>query len=487
MNERTIFKTLPLGVTFDDVLLVPVRSPVKSRSDVDVKTNLTKKIKLKIPFIPANMDTVTESSMAIAVAHEGSLGIIHRFHSIEREVEEVKKVKRVEDLVLYHPVTLFPNHTLADVLFQIDRYDTRSFLVVDEKNKLLGILTSRDYQFEKNLSTKVSKMMTPVERLITATYNTTLEQAKKILSEKRLEKLPLVYKDGTLAGLYTAKDIIYFESKPNALRDKEGRLMVGASVGVVGDYMERASELVKAEVDLLLVDVAHGHADHTIDAIKVLKKKFPNVQLMGGNIATAAAAKDMIKAGVDSVKVGIGPGSVCTTRTMSGVGVPQLSAVHEVSVECSKVGIPVVADGGAKTPGDIVKALAAGADVVMSGNMFAGTEEAPGQKIVIESKTYKVYHGSSTSETAKNRNKNGDFSKLAKHQLNYVEGAEALVPYKGFVDKMIYRTLGGITSGFSYCGAHTIQDLHKNARFIMVTPTGVKESSFHDVNFARSH
>ena len=487
MNENTLFKKLPLGVTFDDVLLVPVRSSVKSRSDVDVKTNLTKKIKLKIPFIPANMDTVTECNMAIAVAHEGSMGIIHRFHSIEREVEEVKKVKRVEDLVLRHPVTLFPSHTLADVLFLIDRYDTRSFLVVDEKNKLLGILTSRDYQFEKNLNTKVNKMMTPLERLIIAPHDTTLEQAKKILSEKRLEKLPLVNKDGTLAGLYTAKDIIYFESKPNALRDKEGRLMVGASVGAIGDFMERAEELVKAEVDLLLVDVAHGHADHIIDAIKSLRRKFPNVQIMGGNVATGYAAKDLIKAGVDSVKVGIGPGSVCTTRTMSGVGVPQLSAVHEVYMECSKAGVPVIADGGAKSPGDIVKALAAGADVVMSGNMFAGTEEAPGQTVVIDSKTYKIYHGSSSSATAKNRNKLGDFGKLAKHQVNYVEGAEALVPYKGPVDKLINRMLGGIKSGFSYCGAHNIQDLQNNAKFIMVTSTGVKENGFHDVHYARSN
>lgn len=469
------------GLTFDDVLLVPRKSSVKSRKDVDTSSRVTRKIKLKFPVIPANMDTITESPMAIAVAREGSIGIIHRFQSVDREVEEIKKVKQVEDLILYHPICLRPHHTLADLMSQIDRYETYSFLITDPGNHLLGILTRRDYQFITNLSTPISKIMTPVEKLVTAPVGTRINKAKEIISRHRLEKLPLINPDKTIAGLYTAKDILYFESKPDALRDSQQRLMVGGSIGATGDFLERAIALDKAGVDLLLVDVAHGHANHILSAIKTVRSRVPKQQIIAGNVATEEAAKDLIRLGVDAIKVGVGPGSVCTTRLVAGVGVPQLSAIYEVAKICRKNDIPLIADGGTKNSGDIVKALAAGADIVMAGNQFAGTDEAPGDTITISQKVYKIYRGSSTYTSATARNQRGDFGKLAKHQINHVEGAEAIVPYKGPVEGVIAKMIGGISSGLSYCGAHNISQLHQNARFVLVTPNGLRESSHHDV------
>lgn len=476
-----VFSHLPTGLTFDDVLLIPQLSPVSSRNHVSVKTNITPKISLNIPFIPTNMDTVTESLMAISVAHEGSLGIIHRFMSVEREVEEIKKVKRTEDLILHHPLILHPNQTLGDVYFQIDRYQVSSFLITDEKGKLLGILTKRDYQLENNLSLKVEKLMTPFSRLITAPNSTTLSEAKKILISHRIEKLPLINPDRTIAGLYTVKDIVRYESNPLATRDEQGNLRVGASVGATNDYMDRAIELDKVGADLILVDVAHCHAKHILQSLKKLRKRLPHQEIIAGNIATSEAALDLIKTGIDAIKVGIGPGSVCTTRIMAGVGVPQLSAIFETAKVCHKHHIPVIADGGAKNSGDIVKALAAGADIVMAGNLFAGTDEAPGDVIKLNGKTYKSYRGSSTYSTAVARNSKGDFGKLAKHQEKHIEGAEALMPYKGPVHHVISSLLGGITSGFSYCGAGNISSLRKNAKFILVTANGIRENNHHDV------
>jgi len=476
-----IFSRLPTGLTYDDVLLVPQRSSVSSRDYVSTASYLTHSIKLHLPIIPANMDTVTESLMAIAAAYEGSLGIIHRFMSIEREVEEIKKVKRTEDLVLRHPITLRPNQTLADVFFQIDRYQIGSFLVADEKNKLLGILTKRDYQHETKLSTKVDQLMTPYSKLIVGTSATTIEKAKKILKENRLEKLPLINSDRTISGLYTAKDIIKFESKPFATRDKFGHLSVGASVGANYDYLDRAIELDKSGADLILVDVAHGHANHIIQAIIKLRKRLPHQQIIAGNIATPQAAIDLIRTGINAVKIGIGPGSVCTTRIAAGVGVPQLSAIYETAKICHRAQIPVIADGGAKSSGDIVKAIAAGADIVMAGNLFAGTDEAPGDVVKLNGKLYKKYHGSSTASAAVARNNNGDFGKLAKHQEKHVEGAEALSPYHGSVSQVFTQLMGGITSGFSYCGAKDVRSLQKNAHFILVTPNGLRENNHHDV------
>lgn len=477
----TLFSQIPTGLTYDDVLLLPRKSSVKSRKDVDTSSNVTRKIKLKIPVIPANMDTITESQMAIAVAREGSMGIIHRFQSIDREVEEIKKVKRVEDLILYHPVCLRPQHTLADVMFQIDRYETYSFLVTDPNNHLLGVLTRRDYQFVTNLSTPLSNIMTPLEKLITSPARTRIKEAKEIISRHRLEKLPLINPDKTVAGLYTAKDILYFESKPNALRDSQQRLMVGGSIGATGDYLERAIALDKAGVDLILVDVAHGHADHILSAIKMVRRRLPKQQIIAGNVATTEAAKDLIKLGVDAIKVGVGPGSVCTTRIVAGVGVPQLSAIYEVAKVCRKNDVPLIADGGTKNSGDIVKALAVGADIVMAGNQFAGTDEAPGDVITVNQKIYKIYRGSSTYTSATARNQKGDYGKLAKHQINHVEGAEAMVPYKGPVEGVIAKIMGGISSGLSYCGAHNISQLRRNAKFVLVTPNGLRENSHHDV------
>ena len=476
-----VFSKIPTGLTYDDVLLLPKRSPVNSRTEVNLSSHLTPKIKLHFPVIPANMDTITETQMAIAMAREGSLGIINRFQSIDNEVAQIKAVKKIEDLILHQPLILSPSHCLSDVLFQVDRYNTTSFLIVDSKNKLVGILSQMDYRFASDLNTPVSKMMTPLEKIVFAPRDTSIYQAKGLLERHRLEKLPLVNPDGTIFGLYTAKDILYFESKPNALRNYNKHLMVGASIGATGDFLERATELDKAGADLLLVDVAHGHADHILSAVKKVRSRFPKQEIIAGNVATTLAARDFIKIGVDAIKVGIGPGSVCTTRIVAGVGVPKLSAIHEVSKVCSKAKIPLIADGGTKNSGDIVKALAAGDDVVMAGNLFAGTDEAPGEIVTFNQKGYKFYYGSSSHKATVERNKRGDFGKLAKHQVTRVEGAEGLVSYKGPVTKIIDQLIGGLSSGFSYCGAHNIKTLRKNAEFILVTANGLHENSHHDV------
>ena len=361
-----------MGITFDDVLLVPVKSSVKSRSLVNLSTKLTRGITLKIPIIPANMDTVTESPMAITVAREGGIGIIHRFQSIERELEEVKKVKKIEDMVLRHPLKLKPSDTLEKLWYNVDRFNVSSFVITNEAGALLGLVTKRDYQFEYDPKTRIDKIMTPVKKLVTAQEETSIEQAKTILHKNRVEKLPLIGAGNKFCGLYTVKDIVNFESKPNALRDAKGRLMVGASVGVTGDFLERALELNKAEVDALVVDVAHGHAEHVFTALKKLRGALPRLQIIAGNVATYEGAIDLIKCDVDGIKVGIGPGSVCTTRIVAGVGVPQLTAIVDCSRACREAGIPLIADGGVKNSGDVVKALAMGADVVMAGNKFCG-------------------------------------------------------------------------------------------------------------------
>lgn len=475
---------IPTGITFDDVLLVPLKSSVSSRSLVNLETKLTRGINLKLPLIPANMDTVTEAEMAIIMAREGSIGLIHRFQSIEREIEEVKKVKKIEDLVLRHPQKLKADDTLAKLWHSCERYGVSSFVIVDEDNTLLGLVTKRDYQFETDPCTKLKKIMTPLSKLITAPNGTGINEAKQILHKHRMEKLPLIDEGKKFAGLYTVKDILKYESKPDALRDKKGRLMVGASIGVTGDFMERATALDEAGVDVLLIDVAHGHANHVFSAVKKIRKAFPRQQIIAGNVATYEGALDLIKCDVDAVKVGIGPGSVCTTRIVAGVGVPQLTAISECARACRPAGIPLIADGGVKNSGDVVKALAMGADVVMAGNMFAGTAESPGEIISIDGKKYKTYHGSSTYAAAKVRNKLGDFEKLAKTQTTRVEGAEAVVVYKGSVCDLLPKVMGGIQSGMSYCGAANLEELRKNAKFIMVTSTGVRENSFHDVLFA---
>lgn len=481
---------IPIGITFDDVLLVPVKSSVKSRIEVNLETKLTRGISLKIPIIPANMDTVTESVMAITMAREGGIGIIHRFQSIEREVEQIKAVKKVEDLILRHPIKLKPGDTLEKLWYSVERYGVSSFVIVDDSGKLLGLVTKRDYQFESNLKTTIKEIMTPFNRLTTCPEKTSVEEAKKILHKNRMEKLPLIGPRQKFIGLYTVKDILNYESKPKALRDTQGRLMVGGSVGVTGDYLERAQELDKAEVDLVLVDVAHSHASHVEKAVAKLRKTFPHQQIIAGNVATYEGAMDLIKLNVDAIKVGIGPGSVCTTRIVAGVGVPQLTAISECARACKDakakggVKVPLIADGGAKNSGDVVKALAMGADVVMAGNIFAGTLEAPGEIISIDGKKYKSYNGSSTYAAATVRNKFGDFEKLAKTQVTRVEGAEAVVRYKGSVGDLLPKMLGGIQSGMSYCGASNIDELRRNAKFVMVTASGAGENGSHDVLFA---
>lgn len=477
-------KTIPLGLTFDDVLLVPARSTVSSRRDIDCTSFLTSKIPLHIPIVSANMDTVTESEMAIAMAKEGGIGIIHRFMPVEKEVEEVLSVKRSESFVVEDPFTLvLDGATLADAYDFIKKHRVTGILIVDEKNKLLGILTHRDMALETNLSTKIASLMTAKDKLITAPVGTTFKQANEMLKINKIEKLPLVDADGRVAGLITRKDVLKIAEHPNALKDEKGRLRVGAAVGVKGDYWERAQELIKVGVDVIVVDIAHGHADHSINTVKRLKKEYPNIQVIAGNVATADGARDLIKAGADAIKVGVGPGSMCTTRIVTGCGVPQLTAIFNVFEVTSKYKkIPIIADGGIRYSGDITKALAAGASSVMIGGLLGGTQESPGMTIIKNGRKYKVARGMASlganmSKKANEGNKDNDFG-----LEEYVaEGVEAIVPYRGTVSEILHQLLGGLRSGMSYCGSKTLGDLSRKVQFIQITKAGLKESLPHDV------
>ena len=466
------------ALTFDDVLLLPAKSSVLPK-DVDVRTQLTKKITLNIPLVSAAMDTVTEGKLAIALAQEGGMGFIHKALSIERQAEEVDKVKKSESGMIIDPITVAPDAKIYDALELMRKYRI-SGVPVTKGKKLVGILTNRDLRFETRLNLKVSEVMTK-DRLITAPLGTTLDRAKNILQKYKIEKLLIVDKSFELRGLITIKDIEKKIKYPNACKDKHGRLRVGGAVGV-GDYAERAPALIKAGVDLVVVDTAHGHSQGVIDAVKVIKKKYPEVDLVAGNIATAEAARDLIKAGADAVKVGIGPGSICTTRVVSGAGVPQITAIMECTREAYKAGIPCIADGGIKFSGDITKALAAGASCVMIGGLFAGTDESPGETVLFQGRSYKVYRGMGSIGAMEKGSKDRYFQAHEEEKAKLVpEGVEGRVPHKGPLSDSVHQLMGGLKAGMGYCGCEDLKALRTRARFNKITSAGLRESHVHDV------
>ncbi|MDR7554654.1 MAG: IMP dehydrogenase [Armatimonadota bacterium] len=469
-----------VGLTFDDVLLVPKRSAVETRAQVSTRTQFTRQISMAIPIVSANMDAVTESEMAIAIAREGGMGIIHRFLPIERQVAEVRRVKRAESVVIEEPYTIEPTRPIRDALAFMDEHGSAGLLVV-ENGHLLGMVTARDLLFEDDLDKPVAAVMTPRERLVTAPPGTGLEEARRILHAHRIEKLPLVDGNGTLAGLITSRDIRSRLQHPEATKDERGRLRVGAAVGIRGDYLERAAALVAEGVDALVLDVAHGHTETALAALERLRARFPDVPLVAGNVATAEGTRDLIARGADAVKVGVGPGSTCTTRIVTGAGVPQLTAIMDCARAAAGTGVPIIADGGIRGSGDITKALAAGASTVMLGNLLAGTEESPGATVVRNGRQYKTYRGmASLWATARRRALDAPVDDEDLSQI-VAEGVEALVPYRGKVADVLQQLLGGLRSGMSYCGARTIPELWANAEFIRITPAGLRESLPHDV------
>lgn len=470
------------GLTFDDVLLVPRRSDVTSRKEVSTRTRLSKHINLNIPIVSANMDTVTESAMAITMAREGGIGIIHRFLSVEEQVSQVLRVKRSESIIIEQPYTLAPDRTLKDARDIMERQNITGLLVIDKDNILLGILTSRDMLFEDDLNKKVSEIMTKKEDLITAPVGIRLEEAKKLLHHNRIEKLPLIDEKGRLRGLITSKDIIKMNQFPKASKDKKGRLMVGAAIGVKESYVKRAEALIEAGVDALVIDIAHGHSDLAINCVKEIRKNLGDVELIAGNVATAEGVHDLAQAGVDAVKVGVGSGSICITRMVTGSGVPQLTAILECVRLADDFGLPVIADGGIRNSGDITKALAAGASTVMVGNILAGTDESPGLTVMRGGRKYKICRGmASIGATIGRREREATSGGNGGSLLDYVaEGVEAFIPYRGNASEVINQLIGGLRSGMSYCGARTIDEL-RNATFVRITGAGMKESEPHDV------
>jgi IMP dehydrogenase len=470
------------GLTFDDVLLVPKRSPIVSRSQTNLRTKLSRNITLNIPIISANMDTVTESGMAIALAREGGIGIIHRFMTIEDQVDEILKVKRSESVMIEQPYTIKPDLTVAEAKRAMVEYSV-SGLLVEDRGKLLGIITRRDITFENNNRLKVSELMT--KDVITAKVGLTIDQAKEILHNKRIEKLPVVDDKKHIVGLITSKDILKMEQYPYASKDKKGRLLVGAAVGVKGDYLERTEALLEAGADVIIVDIAHGHSENAINTVHMIKKAFPDCELIAGNIATGEGSRDLIKAGVDAVKVGVGSGSICITRVVTGSGVPQLTAVIDSVKVARDYDIPIISDGGIRNSGDITKALAAGASSVMIGSLFGGTDESPGKTLVKNGKMYKMYRGMASFYASLGRKYRETGPQVVdSDDLNdYVpEGVEAMVPYNGSVVEIIRQMAGGLRSGLSYCGAKTIPEMQTNAEFIRITSAGYIESQSHDVD-----
>ena len=469
------------GLTFDDVLLVPKYSDITSRSQTDLSTKLSRNISINIPFVSANMDTVTESSMAMAMARAGGIGIIHRFLSIQEQANEVLKVKRSGSVIIENPYSISSDKSVLDALDYAEDKEISGLLVVDSSSKLVGIITERDLLFA-DPNDHIQDVMT--KDVVTAKPNVTLDEAKEILHKHRIEKLPLVDDSGVIKGLITSKDIINNADYPNASKDKKGRPLVGAAVGVKGDFLERSESLLESGADVLVVDIAHGHSENTLNTVRNIKKAFPDCELIAGNIATAQGAEDLIKAGVDAVKVGVGSGSICITRVITGSGVPQLTAV----MDCAKIGkdhgIPIISDGGTRTSGDATKALAAGASSVMVGSMLGGTDESPGTVLTKNGKRFKVYRGmaSLAASLGRKSKETGSFS-FDDNLNDYVaEGVEAMVPYKGTVTDILKQLTGGIRSGLSYCGAHTIPQMQDNAEFIKMSRAGFAESQPHDVS-----
>jgi IMP dehydrogenase len=475
-----------LALTYDDVLLVPCRSAVASRRDVDTSTRLTRRIRLNVPVVAANMDTVTEARMARAMAREGGIGVIHRFMAIEQEAAEVQRVKRPEESIGGRQLhTIAPTRTLGEAITLMGRHNVNSLLVVGENDRLLGIVTSRDVLFAEDPSQPVERIMTGGEQLVTAPVGTRLEQARRILHEHRLEKLPLVDETGHLRGLITARDVLRLTEHPQAARDSQGRLLVGAAIGAVGDYMERAQALVSAGVDVLVVDIAHGHSEHALHATRCVKDAFPEVELISGNVATAEGARDLIASGADAIKVGVGPGAACSTRVVAGVGVPQLTALFDCVAAAAEDDVPIVADGGVRTSGDLTKALAAGAETVMIGSLLAGTEESPGRTVLRNGARYKVYRGMASLGAAEARRQRESSEDVLDELAASVvpEGVEAVVQYRGSVADVLYQHVGGLRSGMSYLNARTLEDLRQNARFVRMTDAGRAESEPHDLTF----
>lgn len=465
------------GLTFDDVLLIPQESEVTPNM-VDLGTQLTKKIRLNIPFMSAAMDTVTESQMAIAVAREGGIGIIHKNMTIAEQAAEVDKVKRSENGVIANPFSLSKDHTLKDADDLMGRYKISGVPIVDDDNVLIGIITNRDLRFETDFSKRIEESMT-TKNLITAPVGTGLSEAQVILSKHKVEKLPIVDKENHLKGLITIKDIEKAVQYPNSARDEQGRLLVGAAIGVTDDCLDRVKALVEAGVDVVALDSAHGHSRNIINKVKEVKKAYPDLQVIAGNIATAEAAKALIEAGADCLKVGIGPGSICTTRVVAGIGVPQITAIYDVCNEAKKYGIPCIADGGIKYSGDCVKAIAAGADVVMMGSLLAGCDESPGEFEIFQGRRFKVYRGMGSLAAMEKGSKDRYFQTGSKKLVP--EGVEGRVPYKGPLSDIIYQLTGGLRSGMGYCGTATIPELKENGKFIKITGAGLKESHPHDI------
>jgi IMP dehydrogenase len=471
------------GLTYDDVLLVPAYSEILPRM-VSVSTHFSRNIKLNIPIVSAAMDTVTESVMAIAIAQEGGIGVIHKNMTIEDQAIEVKKVKRAENGMIVEPVTMRINAYVRDAVELMREYKIGGIPVVDNDNHLVGIVTNRDLRFEKDLNRPISEVMTK-ENLITTTEFTNFEKAADILQEYKIEKLPVVDKENKLIGLITYRDIIKIKERPNACKDTRGRLRVAAGVGVTGDMLDRVAELVKAGVDAIVIDTAHGHSKGVIDAAKLFKKHYPEIDLVLGNIATAEAAIDLVKAGADALKVGIGPGSICTTRVIAGVGVPQLYAIHSVAKAIGGSGVPVIADGGIRFSGDIVKAIAGGAHTVMLGSLFAGVEESPGETIIFEGRKFKTYRGMGSIEAMQQGSKDRYFQDAEDDIQKLVpEGIVGRVPYKGTLSEVIHQMVGGLKAGMGYCGAENITKLQE-AKFIKITAASVAESHPHDVIITR--
>ena len=472
------------GITFDDVLLVPKRSSIRSRKDVTTSSWLTRGIRLNIPILSANMDTVTESRMAIAMAQEGGIGILHRFMSVEKQAKSVRRVKRAENIVVEQPIHIAPMATVSQARAKMADADVGGLVVVNETGQLQGVITTRDVLLADDGQLAVEAVMTPRSRLIVAGPDETMDQARQKLHEHRVEKLPLVDAEDRVVGLITAQDIVKIQEHPFATKDLRGRLVVGVALGArLSEDLERAAACAEAGADVFVVDIAHGHSDHTMEMVRQLKKNFPRIPVIAGNVASSEGVCDLASAGADAVKVGIGAGSICITRVVTGFGVPQLTAILECAEEGKKLGVPIIADGGVHTSGDLVKALAAGASTVMIGSMLAGTEESPGAPIVRDGRRYKVVRGMA-SLTANVDRRSIDKNEVADEDWADVvpEGVEAMVPYRGGVRDILYQLVGGLRSGLSYAGSHTIEELWENAEFIRITPAGQRESGPHDVS-----
>lgn len=476
-------KILYEGLTFDDVLLVPAYSEVLPR-EVDLGSWFTRNIRLNTPIVSAAMDTVTEAELAIAIAREGGIGVIHKNMSIEKQASQVKRVKRAENVMILDPITIHPEATVAEAQNLMSEYKIGGIPVVDHNGLLKGIVTNRDLRFENNRSKKITEVMTT--KLITTNHQTTLDDAAKILQRHKIEKLPMVDENGKLMGLITYKDITKTKDRPESCKDQKGRLRVAGAVGIASDTVERAEALVNAAADVIVIDTAHGHSVNVVKMLRDIKKKFPSTDIVAGNIGTAEAAKMLAKEGADAVKVGIGPGSICTTRVIAGVGIPQLSAIYNVTKALEGSGIPVIADGGIRYSGDIIKAIAAGADSIMAGSLFAGVEESPGDTIIYNGRKFKAYRGMGSTEAMQQGSKDRYFQDVEDDIRKLVpEGIEARVPFKGNLSEVIYQMKGGLRSGMGYLGAKNIAVLKKDARFVRITNSGIIESHPHDVSITR--